>query len=158
MRSIDRPPRAGYCTHVVPEDVAGFVDEEHPSDALVRIAAASLEELYSAAARSCFALMTDLDAVRPRVERAVTCDGRDREDLLVAWLNELIGISGVESLFLSDFAIDLLTETRLSARARGETIDPSRHPLRREVKAATYHRLSVRRVAGGWEATVLFDL
>jgi SHS2 domain-containing protein len=133
-------------------------DVEHPSDAFVRVAGATREELFAHAARACFALMTDLAAVRPIEERAIRCEGRDVEDLLAAWLNELIGIAAIESSFFCRFEIDDLRETRLTARAFGERIDPMRHPLKVEVKAATHHRLSVRRSGSGWEATVLLDL
>jgi SHS2 domain-containing protein len=136
----------------------GFIEEEHPSDALLHVTAATRRDLFANAARACFALMTDLDAVRPAVSRRVACEGRDIEDLLVVWLNELIGIAAIDGLFFSRFDVTDLAETRLSAQAHGEPIDPARHPLRKEVKAATYHRLWIREAAGGWEASVLFDL
>jgi len=140
---------------VTPE---GFVEEEHPSDALVRVTGATREALFANAARACFALMTDLDAVRPAAARRVACDGRDLEDLLVVWLNELIGVAAIEGRFFSRFDVADLSETRIVADALGEPIDPARHPLRKEVKAATYHALAIRETAGGWDATVLFDL
>ena len=136
----------------------GFVEEEHPSDALVRVTGATRDTLFANAARACFAFMTDLDSVRPSAARRIACDGRDIEDLLVVWLNELIGVAAIEGLFFSRFDVADLTETRIVAEAIGEPIDPARHALRTEVKAATYHRLSIRETVGGWEATVLFDL
>ncbi len=140
------------------ERSSGSVEEEHPSDALLRVFAASREDLYTAAARACFGLMTDLERVLPAEPRLVSCEGHDAEDLLAVWLNELIGLSGVERRFFSRFEILELSDTRLVARVSGEPIDPARHALSKEVKAATYHRLSVRETPVGWEATVLFDL
>jgi SHS2 domain-containing protein len=96
--------------------------------------------------------------VRPAAARRVACDGRDLEDLLVVWLNELIGVAAIEGLFFSRFDVADLSETRIVADAFGEPIDPARHPLRKEVKAATYHALAIRETPGGWDATVLFDL
>ena len=136
----------------------GFVEEDHPSDALVRVMGTTREAVFINAARACFALMTDLETVRPTAARRVACEGRDLEDLLAAWLNELIGVASIEGLFFARFDVADLSETRIVAQAIGEPIDPARHPLRKEVKAATYHRLSIRETAGGWEATVLFDL
>lgn len=136
----------------------GFSEEEHPSDALVRVSGATQRDLFANAARACFALMTDLDSVHPLISRRIACEGRDPEDLLVVWLNDLIGIASIDGIFLSRFDVQHLGETRLSGEVFGEPIDPARHPLRKEVKAATYHRLSIRQTAEGWEATVLFDL
>jgi SHS2 domain-containing protein len=135
-----------------------FEEEEHPSDALLRIRAATLEGLFGAAARACFAVMTDLGRVRPRIACEVRCDAAGLEDLLVVWLNELIGVSGAERLFFSEFDVRALAATRIEAVARGEPIDPERHLLLKEVKAATYHRLSIATSRDGWEATVLLDI
>jgi len=159
-RGVDPPRGRRYLHRVAPEDPAGrFVEADHPSDAIVHVYAVSRETLFTAAARACFSLMTDVARVRAAHPREVVCEGRDREDLLAVWLNELIGLSGAERVFFSQFDVAELSDTRLVARVGGEPIDPSRHPLKKEVKAATYHRLSVREVAPGrWEATVLFDL
>jgi SHS2 domain-containing protein len=47
---------------------------------------------------------------------------------------------------------------RLHAIAYGEQYDPARHVLCHEVKAITYHGLSVAQAAAGWEATVIVDI
>ena len=48
---------------------------------------------------------------------------------------------------------------QVTAHLHGETIDKRRHTLLTEVKAVTYHRLTVDRTPeGGWRATVLFDV
>lgn len=133
-------------------------EEDHPSDALLRIRAASLPALFAAAARGTFALMTDLDRVAPRVARPIACAAANREELLAAWLNELIGVASAEALFFREFDVTRCSDTAIDAIARGEAIDAARHALRREVKAATYHRLAIREAGGGWEATVLLDL
>lgn len=135
-----------------------YEEEEHPSDAILRIRAPSLPGLFSAAARATFGLMTDVSRVAPSDERRVACEAGSREELLVAWLNELIGLAGTERAFFCEFEIVSLSDTRLEALVRGETVDAARHALSKEVKAATYHRLSVTKRADLWEATVLLDL
>lgn len=135
-----------------------FTEEDHPSDAFLRLSASTAAELYRTAARACFSVMADLASVRARDEREVACEGADREELLVVWLNELIGLASAERVLFCEFDVAMESQTRLRARVRGEPVDPARHTLYREVKAATYHQLSVRRAGGGWEATVLLDL
>ena len=46
----------------------------------------------------------------------------------------------------------------LMGRARGESYDPARHSLTREVKAITYHELVVEKTADGWLAEVIVDI
>ena len=48
--------------------------------------------------------------------------------------------------------------TALTAELAGEPYAPARHDVRTEVKAVTYHQLSVTRQAGGWVARVILDL
>jgi SHS2 domain-containing protein len=47
---------------------------------------------------------------------------------------------------------------RLTADARGETINPDKHDLIVDVKAVTLHRFKVERTARGWEALVVLDI
>ncbi|MFN0152573.1 MAG: archease [bacterium] len=135
-----------------------FEEEDHPSDALLRIRATGMRALFAAAARATFALMTDLDRVELRTARPIACAAPNREELLAVWLNELIGAASAEALFFREFDITHISDTAIEATARGEAIDTKRHALHKEVKAATYHRLSIRDIAGAWEATVLLDL
>jgi SHS2 domain-containing protein len=46
----------------------------------------------------------------------------------------------------------------LRAQVRGESFDPARHPVEREVKAITYHQLSVARDTAGWWTRLYVDL
>jgi SHS2 domain-containing protein len=49
-------------------------------------------------------------------------------------------------------------ESRVSATVRGETYDPARHILAHEVKAVTYHGLTVEQASDGWRAEVILDI
>ena len=50
-------------------------------------------------------------------------------------------------------------EAGLTATAFGEPFDPARHGIGREVKAVTYHGLSVERQPDGtWLAEVIVDI
>jgi SHS2 domain-containing protein len=78
--------------------------------------------------------------------------------LLINWLNELIFLFDTEYLIFRQFDIDDLTETRLHAFARGEAYDARRHDLSSAIKAATWHEAAVEQVAGGYRATIIFDI
>lgn len=76
----------------------------------------------------------------------------------MAWLNELLYLLDAQGFVPRRSRILSMTDTDLTAELRGERIDPSRHAVRRMVKAATYHELQVKQQDGQWEARVIVDL
>ncbi len=131
---------------------------EHTADAGIVAHGASLEETFANAAAGMFALMVDLQGVRPSEERCIEVEARDREGLLVRWLTELLYYLDAEQMLFSRFVVDELSDTRLRARALGEPIDRERHRLHFGVKAVTRHMLEVAPEDGGYRGRVLFDI
>ncbi len=89
------------------------------------------------------AILTDLRRVRRREDREVDVAADDPTELVVAFLNELIVLTSAEGFLVRDLTVTSSGDppTSLVATATGETIDPARHVLRTEVKAATFHEL-----------------
>lgn len=131
---------------------------EHDADVGLLVRGRNGPELFAAAGQALFALVCDLEAVRERerFELAGTADGI--EALLVDWLNDLVFLFQGEDVVCRRFTFPLWTETAYRAEAYGEAADPERHGLRDLVKAATYHRLAVRRSEMGLEARVILDV
>jgi SHS2 domain-containing protein len=130
----------------------------HTADLGWRIRGDTLAELFENAAAALVATMVDRRTIRRTETREVTLESGDRESLLVDWLNHLLYLFDVDGFLGRDFRVESLTPRRLRARAHGERFDPDRHPEKTAVKAATYHRLEISQVAGGWQATVILDL
>jgi SHS2 domain-containing protein len=119
----------------------------------------SLQEVYINMAKGLFSLITALPYIKKKVCQKVEVQAGSREDLLVAWLNELIFIRETKDLLFRHFNIIDLHENRLEALCYGEPIDLNRHILKLEVKAATYHRLSIWQDSSGfWHAKVILDV
>jgi len=131
---------------------------EHTADVGIVAHGGSLEEMFANAAAGMFALMADLDGVRPLEERRIDVEARDREGLLVRWLTELLYYLDAEEMLFSRFAVEEISDRRLQARAWGERIDRERHRLHFGVKAVTRHMLEVAPEDGGYRAQVLFDI
>lgn len=120
--------------------------------------AADLKRVMEDAGRALFSVMTaNLDEVRPVQQVWVEISGDQPDELLRDWLGELLYIFHTRHLLLSRFEVEL-TETGLKAAAWGEPIDPSRHQLDVEIKAVTWHGLTVQHEAGGWMAEVIVDI
>jgi SHS2 domain-containing protein len=135
------------------QDYAYF---EHDADIGVVGRGATIEAAFVAAAHAVFSTQTDPDAVRPveRIEFAFS--EADPELALVTWLNRLLGEARARGLALAHFGIrrdkDLWSGWAAGERWRAE------HSRGTEVKGATLTMLSVRSVAGGWEARCVVDV
>ena len=136
----------------------GFEVIDHTADIGIAAHGADIREAFSKAALGLFSLITDLEGIDEKVEREVELSALDEEGLLVEWLNELIYIFDVERVAFCRFDITDLSNNHLKARCFGEKIEPSRHRLKTEVKAATYHMLKVGRSRNGCEVRVIFDI
>ncbi len=131
----------------------------HTADVGIRVQAAGLPELFEDAARALFSLMVEnLEEVQPRERVSLHLPPqRELEYLLFDWLSELIYLFDTRRMVLSRFQVRL-SDTGLEAEAAGEPLDAARHRLRNEIKAVTYHQLSLRQTEAGWEATVIVDI
>ena len=131
---------------------------DHTADYMVEVSASSLSELFGEAARALFATITDLETVRPREEVSLSVEAGDMEELLVSWLTELLFLYENGQWLFCRFEPRLVDDKRLEAKAWGEKLDPDRHPIDREVKAVTYHRMAVVREGGLFKTTIVFDV
>jgi SHS2 domain-containing protein len=126
----------------------------------LRIRADSLEQLFVEAARGLFALILENpEAIEPQQAVAINLEAEDHQALFVDWLRELIFRFETEHLLLRDFSAQIADDKhRLHAECRGETADWNRHLPGNELKAVTYHQLSIKQTATGWEAEVILDI
>jgi SHS2 domain-containing protein len=131
---------------------------EHDADVGLVVRGRDERELFAEAGCALFDLVCDLETVeeRGRYELHGTADGI--EALLVDWLNDLVFLFEGKRVVCRRFAFPLWSETAYRAEAFGEPADPQRHGLRDLVKAATYHRLDVRRSETGLEARIILDV
>jgi SHS2 domain-containing protein len=116
---------------------------DHTADIGIAAYGSDLKEAFSNAAYGMFTLIADLEDVGNDVVREISLEAIDQEALVVGWLNELLYLFDVDRIIFKEFEIDRLGHRHLQAIARGERIDVSRHHLRTEIKAATYHTLKI---------------
>lgn len=122
----------------------------------------SREELFLAAAEALLATMTETpESVERREELVVRLEHGEADLLLWSFLQELIYLKDARRLLLhgelariSEAAGTLSLEVLL----KGERIDPGRHRLLVDVKAATLHRLTLSREGELWRGTVVLDV
>ncbi len=131
---------------------------DHTADLGVEVSAATVEELYAAAAFALFDLLTDLSTVRAGIAREIVVTGEDPADLLVNFLREVLYLWNGGGFLIKTCLIREATPQRLKALLRGECFDPSRHRIKQEIKAVTYHQATVCETEEGLVAKVVFDV
>jgi SHS2 domain-containing protein len=127
----------------------------HISEVELHVRAGSLGDLLAEAGKALAEVqLMAADCVPGGPARSIRVSSRDRDALLVDWLNELIFLADIDRWVAVDFSIDLAHDTEVRARASGVTLEwsPSR------VKAATFHQLRVTDIPGGLEARVILDV
>ena len=139
-----------------------FRSFDHTADVGLEVCGESLEDLLATAAQAVFSVILDTgpDAVETEAEvLAETAATAGFEDILVAWLQELLYRFEMEHLVPLEFDFAEAGPRRVRARVGFGRFDPKRHRAGTEVKAVTYHELAVRRSAdGGWSARVILDV
>ncbi|MFV1958926.1 MAG: archease [Planctomycetota bacterium] len=142
--------------------MSGYRLLEHTGDMAFRVEAPTWPALLALASAALGAVILeprDPDGGRPgQVELEV--EGADREDVLVAWLNEALLRFETEGLVPRTAVLRRADATRARGLVTGRRLDLAREAVDRVVKAATYHDLEV--IEGGgaqpWRATVVLDL
>ena len=136
------------------EVVTSHAFEQHTGEVKVRLQAPHLSELFVEAARALCELLGVPSTDPPTEWQRVTVIARDRDALLVAWLNELIARTEIDHRFYREVMIHDLTEQRLDASIRGVPV----RETRTAVKAATFHGLRIAVGPAGASATIVLDV
>jgi SHS2 domain-containing protein len=131
---------------------------EHTADGGMVVEAATLEALFTEAAMALMDQIVEPAGIQIRRWREVAVSGSDLTDLMVNWLRELLYLFNGELWLTGQVDMGRLASTGLEARLGGETFEATRHHVKAEVKAVTYHQAKVTGEGGGWRAQVIFDL
>ncbi len=126
-------------------------------DAGLRIRGENLEELFENAAAGMSGLITNTSGIKETEKKEFVLSFDNHESLLVRWLNEIIFLFDAHGFIGRLFSVSFKGNT-LEARISGGIFDPEVNEGRLLIKAATYHRLSLKKINSHWEATVIFDI
>lgn len=131
---------------------------EHRADIGIRGIGENIKEAFEQVAIALFAIMVEIQEVEEKEIERVTVKGLDYEELLMAWLSELLYLKDVGNKMYSKFRIFKIEETNLNAEILGEKIDLKKHKLKLEVKAATWTQLEVKELNNKWIAQCVVDV
>lgn len=131
---------------------------DHTADLGISVRGPDVGGLFSNAARAMTELMVKGDLGDKRTLREVSVDSEDYPDLMVRWLGEVLYLFFAEKLITDTVEIKAIAPTQLEATIAMANFDPKRHRVLREIKAVTYHGISVRKANDEWEARIIFDI
>jgi len=137
-----------------------FLDDIATSDAAIEARGDTLEELFRASATATFEVMVDTKDVQPEIKKELHLENQEIDKLLFDWLAEIIYLKDSEFMVFSKFDIEIKKNSNylLNATIFGEEINQSRHELRCDVKAITYHLFDVSKKEGRWTARFILDI
>jgi SHS2 domain-containing protein len=128
---------------------------DHTADLMVKAYGNTLEECFSNAGYALFDQTVDLSGIRPTETFEFTVSGDDREDLLYSFLSELLFLEDCDGNVFCELEVRF-EGNGLRCKGRGEILDRNRHRVKSEVKAITYHMMSVN--IDEPSVTVIFDV
>jgi SHS2 domain-containing protein len=133
----------------------------HPSDGKFRAFGATLEEAFVNAALGTVSLMWDWISLRSAASFPVRARGRDLEQLLYQFLEEILFLFETRNFLLASVE-DMKIEKdesgfRLQAVFRG---DDAKNAVEifGVVKAITYNEMKIEEDCGGWSIQVVVDM
>ena len=130
----------------------------HTADMGIRVFGKDLKELFENAAFGMFDVIADLEGIKASTEEIVKAHGKAPEELLVAWLDELLYRFCTKDIVYSKFEIEELSEDRIKAKVSGRPIAANRNRLKTEIKAVTYSGLKIKKTSSGCEVEIIFDV
>ena len=133
--------------------MAGFEERAHTADWALAVWAPDLTSLLEQAARGMYALMGLRLRPEPRVEFAFDVQALDRESLLVSFLSELLYLGQQAEAGFDTFDVQSI-EGGIHAHVSGVPIESQA----KEIKAVTYHNLTIHDTERGLETTIVFDV
>lgn len=136
---------------------------EHTADVGLRANGTTKKELFQNAARGMFAIISGderRDNVTSGTRKTIQIKKEvdTLEELLVDWLSELLYIFNKENILFKSFSVHELNNDGIKGDARGEKTVPGRAVARTEIKAVTFHGLSIQENTRGFSCNIIFDV
>ena len=139
-------------------DRATYREIEHTADLGFEVSAPDLSALFASAGEALYGLIADPATVENRQTIDLSVTGDNIEELLHAWLCELLALFNLQGFVGKRCEMACITDRRVEGRVGGDKLNPKRHVFHTEIKGVTYHDFKVWQADGAWHARVIFDV
>ena len=130
---------------------------DHTADIGVRIHGRTREELFTNAACAFYDVQGRFELADQRVLK-IELAADSFAELLVRWLSELVFRLSAEGAVFKYCRLQFPNDRTLVAEIEGGAVNFERSEVFEEIKAVTYHQLSMQETPEGWMAIVIFDV
>jgi len=142
-----------------PDEILTIEEYEASGDLGLRVKGPNLPAAIAAAVQGLVAAILPSASIEPLETQRIEASGKDDEELVVNFLNSIIFlIYGQKWIPNRLEKLSLRSHGALEAILIGEKMDPKRHRIDREIKAVTYHNLSIKKNPQGVTIDLLCDL
>jgi len=137
-----------------------FLDDIATADVAIESRGDTLEELFTASAMATFEVMSDTSSIQPEIKKNLHLEHSEIDGLLFDWLAEIIYLKDSEFMLFEKYDLKITKDTnyQLDAEILGEEINQSKHDLRCDVKAITFHLFEVYEKNGKWISRFILDI
>lgn len=137
-----------------------FIYLEHPADIKIQSFGKNLSELFvnSALGMMDF-LFGEINFTKTTIVRTdvINIEGEDLESLLVNWLAELLYLSAVHKCFYCKFQIENFSAESNNFQIIAR-VDAVAAKAKDDIKAVTYHEVTIQKTIHGFTAAVVYDI
>ena len=138
-------------------DLPLYRELDHTADLAIEVVAATRRELFRRAALALGALLVEQTNVIGAVSREFEVGGQDDIELMHDLLTELLQLFAADGFIWCDAVVEERAAA-LKITLQGESFEPNRHTARGEIKAVTYHQMTVENAGNEWRARIIFDV
>jgi len=134
---------------------------DHTADIGIMAYGKNKREVFINSAKGMFEIIAgETKKLKENFYDKVELEADNLEGLLFVWLNELLYIGETRLVILNRFQIKELSEYQITAEIGGMKINHLSIKIEKEIKAATYHHLEIKKdeESGLWRARVIFDI
>ncbi len=131
---------------------------EHPADVGIRAEGSSIDEAFEAAAEGAVSLMIDGSGLTPEKVIRLSIDADDEQGLLFNLISELIYRRDAEHFLPFSLSVEIRGPDHLDAVLSGCNFTAENPFLRSDVKAMTYHQMSINREHDRWVIQFFVDV
>jgi len=132
-----------------------FIDDL-TSDVMFEAYGKDLKGVFENAAEAMFSVICQMEKISHGNEVEIYIHSENIEELMINWLQELIGLVDTESMFFSKFKVTEIDGKHLKAKIHGEDMKPEKGGT--VVKAVTYYKYKFERTKEGYLTRVSLDI
>jgi len=132
---------------------------EHTADIKFQAFGKDLNEAFENSALAMFNAMSD-KKINPKTKKKIKVNGKGLENLLYAFLEELLFLLDSKNFFVSKAKVNITEDKnkkfKLEAEVSGDSV--KEYETKMDVKAVTYNEMFIKKVGNKWITQVVLDV